>query len=57
MLAVLYQKVELLKLLIAAGVDLNLQDKRKATAVMHSSERGLTEITSILTAAGANLNL
>ena len=48
--------VEIVKILLAAGANPNLQDMYGRTALTSASEVGYLEIVKILLAAGANVN-
>jgi len=45
--------IEILKLLIAAGADVNLADRDSVTPLGHAEQRGYREMIAILKAAGA----
>eukprot|EP00054_Salpingoeca_dolichothecata_P027586 m.203034 g.203034 ORF g.203034 m.203034 type:complete len:138 (+) comp25994_c2_seq7:56-469(+) len=49
--------LEVTKIFVAGGADLNLQDKDRLTALMLASFNGHFEVAKILVAAGADLNL
>jgi ankyrin repeat protein len=46
--------VEIVKLLVDAGADVNLADGEGVTPLAHARQRGYTEIEAILVAAGAH---
>ena len=46
--------VEIVKLLVDAGADVNLADGDGVTPLAHARQRGYTEIAAILEAAGAH---
>ncbi len=45
---------EVVRLLVAAGANVNLADSGGVTPLAHAQQRGFAEIVSILTAAGAH---
>jgi ankyrin repeat protein len=49
--------VEITKLLIGAGADLDMQDDNMSSALMQSVENGLSEMVDLLIASSANLDL
>ncbi|MNJ68874.1 Ankyrin repeats (3 copies) [compost metagenome] len=44
--------VEIVKLLVAAGADVNITDKAGVTPLAHARERGYTAMVNILEAVG-----
>lgn len=49
-------KVEEVKILLANGADVNLQDKFGDTALKHASRKGHEAVVKILLTAGAEVN-
>lgn len=49
----LADNIEVVKLLLAKGADVNAKNKSGRAALMYASEKGYTEIVKILKAAGA----
>lgn len=47
---------ELMKMLLAAGVEVNLLDRKGCTALMYAAENGCPECVSLLLKAGADVN-
>ena len=57
-MAAAYKQAEIVRMFIAAEVDLNMQEKEYGlTALMLASENGQIEIVRVLLEAGANVNI
>ena len=50
-------RLTLVKLLLAAGADVNHQNPTGETALMHASRQGYIDVVKVLLEAGANVNL
>jgi len=55
-IASMYGQLEVVKLLIKVGADVNFQDKRKYTALMYASYYDYENIVKLLIEVGANVN-
>jgi ankyrin repeat protein len=53
MLASEYGNIEIVKLLLEAGVDVNTKTKKGETALIYALNNGYTEIVNLLKKAGA----
>ena len=56
MIASDHGNLELVKLLLKAGADINAKDKNGWTALVWASQSGQTEIEAFLREIGANVN-
>ena len=52
----MYDSLEAMKVLIAAGADVNAKDKYGITTLMHVAENGLLDEVKLLIDAGADVN-
>ena len=57
MVAAYSNRIKIVKLLLAEGVDINVQDRRGWTAVMHAAGYGYHEIVKLLVDKGADITL